>query len=156
MEILSRRLDSYFFNISRGESWAHLDREERWSVIVPGPGTGTGSMLRSESWDWRTVSLLAPGPWLHHGQGRQVQTQSGDCVLHLDHWILDWAKMRSTVNLVWIITQFYNQFDWSTSISFDVICVRYLVRARDCLYFIEWNINLYWFFTFCFSQVHDL
>ena len=68
-----------FFDRYKYFTWWKYGREKRemkWDCgLWPGPvqSTVTGSKLRSETLlSWRTVSLLAPGPWLHHGQGRQV------------------------------------------------------------------------------------
>ena len=137
--------------------WERKEREMKWDCgLWPRPvqGTVTGSKLRSETLlSWRTVSLLAPGPWLHHGQGHQVwidtvhtgpkrpsRQKSVVCVLII-----------SMDTVLIIVTQLYNQFDWSPLIISDVTNLRPLsLSLYACLYFIEWNIN------FTFSQDYDL
>ena len=116
--------------------WERKEREMKWDCgLWPRPvqGTVTGSKLRSETLlSWRTVSLLAPGPWLHHGQGHQVWIDTVHTGLKRP------SRQKSVVcvsimsmdTVLIIVTQLYNQLDLQL-IGSSPDLQRWLIRARQ-------------------------
>ena len=152
-----------FFEQYKYLTWWKYGREKRgrWSEIVAcGPGLCRAPLL-VPSYALRRFSPGEQFPCLHRaldcttgkdvksgvkidtvhtGPKRPSRQKSGVCVL-----------IMSVDTVLIIVTQLYNQFDWSPLIISDVTNLRPLsLSLYACLYFIEWNIN------FTFSQDYDL